>query len=254
MNIHLISFGDTLNYGGALTRMLVTASQWMHENTRVFSSVNIFHERHVQQNADFWSLHSEFIKNNPRGFGYWLWKSWLIEKVMQGIPDNDIVLYMDAGCQINTKAIDRFRDYCKIAQEHDICCFHLPGFLERQWTKADTAARILGTHDHDLMHTNQIIATTAFFINNQKIRNFLSEWYSLSCENNYQFLTDQVSVNDNHNDFQAHRHDQSIFSLLIKKYNMCQSLPDETYFAPDWKTLGSGHPIWATRNNTSIVI
>lgn len=254
MNIHLVTFGDTIKYGGALTRMLVTASQWTHCNTKIFSSINVFNETHLKQSNDFWTQHGNFIQENPRGFGYWLWKSWLILKVMERIPDNHIVLYLDVGCQINTKAIDRFWQYCKIALEQDICCFHIPGFFEHQWTKADTASRILDTHDHALMHTNQVIATTAFFLNNHKIRNFVRSWYEVACESNYQFLTDQISVVDNHKDFKEHRHDQSIFSLLIKKHKICQSLPDETYFAPNWKTAGSSSPIWATRNNTSIVL
>jgi hypothetical protein len=43
----------------------------------------------------------------------------------------------------------------------------------------------------------------------------------------------------------AHRHDQSILSLLVKKYGSIK-IPDETYFAPDW-SRGINYPFWAVR-------
>ena len=36
----------------------------------------------------------------PRGGGYWIWKSHIIKKINE-INDNDILIYLDAGCSIN---------------------------------------------------------------------------------------------------------------------------------------------------------
>jgi hypothetical protein len=46
--------------------------------------------------------------------------------------------------------------------------------------------------------------------------NFVNEWYILGC--NYHLIDDTNSITDNDSEFVDHRHDQSIFSLLIKKY------------------------------------
>ena len=43
---------------------------------------------------------------------------------------------------------------------------------------------------------------------------FLTDWYSIAC--NYHFVDDSPSIHPNDPSFREHRHDQSIFSLLIK--------------------------------------
>ena len=47
---------------------------------------------------------------------------------------------------------------------------------------------------------------------------FLKKWYNLCC--NYNLLDDSESISPNCEYFKEHRHDQSIFSLLTKKYNI----------------------------------
>lgn len=253
MNIHLVSFGDTVNYGGALTRMLVTSSQWRYQNQRVFNSISILNQQHLNQDKIFWNTHRQFIENHPKGHGYWLWKSWAVKSVMANIPDNDVVLYLDAGCQINHHGVSRFYDYCNIAAEQGVCCFQLPGFTEHCWNKSDTACRILGSQDNQHMQTDQIMATVIFFLNNSENKQLVDTWYNICQEQNYRYLTDEPSIVPNHTAFREHRHDQSILSLLLKTAGI-QPILDETWFHPNWHSNGINFPIWATRNNTSKVI
>ena len=253
MNIHLVSFGDTVNYGGALTRMLVTSSQWRYQNQRVFNSISILNQQHLHQDKIFWDTHSQFIENNPKGHGYWLWKSWAVKSVIANIPDNDVVLYLDAGCQINHHGVSRFYDYCNIAAKQGVCCFQLPGFTEHCWNKSDTACRILGSQHNQHMQTDQIMATVIFFLNNLENKQLVDTWYNICQEQNYKYLTDEPSIVPNHTAFREHRHDQSILSLLLKTANI-QPIPDETWFHPNWHSNGISFPLWATRNHTSKVI
>ena len=53
----------------------------------------------------------------------------------------------------------------------------------------------------------------------------IKKWYEISC--NYHLLTDSHSINQNDNSFEENPHDQSIFSLLCKKYGI-DILPDRT--------------------------
>mgnify|MGYP003650963449 FL=1 len=253
MNLHLVSFGDTVNYGGALTRMLVTASQWFNQNKQMFTTISILNQQHLQQDKNFWSQHNHFFKNHPKGYGYWLWKSWAIKSVMAKLPENDIILYLDVGCQLNPSAVTRFHDYCNLAAAQGICCFQLPGFTEHNWNKSDTAFRVLGDYNSPHMQTDQIMATVVFFLNNRENKQLVDTWYEISQDQNYKFLTDENSVLPNHSTFCEHRHDQSILSLLIKQSGYIPLL-DETWFHPNWRTKGVDYPIWATRNNTSQVI
>ena len=51
-----------------------------------------------------------------------------------------------------------------------------------------------------------------------KIRSLINEWYNIGCD--YHNIDDSQSINKNLDCFIEHRHDQSIFSLLTKKYNL----------------------------------
>ena len=69
---------------------------------------------------------------------------------------------------------------------------------------------------------------------------------NISTENNYHYVSDNISNLYNDHRFLEHRHDQSIFSLIAKKNNFFV-IPDETYWNPDWNVSGKNYPIWATR-------
>ena len=51
-------------------------------------------------------------------------------------------------------------------------------------------------------------------------------------------------------EFIEHRHDQSIFSLLVKQSNQHAIIPDETEWFGDWIGMGDKYPIWATRHRS----
>lgn len=73
-------------------------------------------------------------------------------------------------------------------------------------------------------------------------------------------LDNNVSVGEVHKDsdyghakneeiFVDHRHDQSIFSLLVKRDTPFFELSDETYLSKEeWEKKSKDFPIWTTRN------
>ena len=50
---------------------------------------------------EFINKHSKFIKNNPRGYGFWIWKPKIILDTILKLTENDILVYADAGVYIN---------------------------------------------------------------------------------------------------------------------------------------------------------
>ena len=57
-------------------------------------------------------------------------------------------------------------------------------------------------------------ASMIFIKKNNTTLEFVKEWYNLSC--NYHFIDDSPSILKNDDTFKEHRHDQAIFSLLLK--------------------------------------
>ena len=253
MNLHLVSFGSTMNFGGALTRCKIQASQWRRDNAPVFKSINIFDENYLQKNhPDFWHRHASHIQSNARGFGYWIWKSYVVNQVMNKVPENDIIMWMDIGCQFNFSAWDRLKYYHDAALQNEIVCFDV-GMPESDWTKADTA-NIIVNNEPQYMNSGQLISTVVFWKNDDANKKLVNDWYDISQAHGYKYATDVASVIPNAPGFREHRHDQSILSLLIKKSHRYLALPDETYFQPNWHQAGKNYPIWATRNPTAIFI
>ena len=85
--------------------------------------------------------------------------------------------------------------------------------------------------------TNQRQAGALLFLICDDTRKFVNEWYTMCCE--YHNIDDSQSILKNIEGFRYHRHDQSVFSLLTKKYEIFSN-----------KTLDTG--IYYIRNKTPL--
>ena len=62
-----------------------------------FQSINLFNESALI-GTSFWNKHSSFILNHKKGFGYWIWKIVIILQMLENLPEDAPLLYVDAGC------------------------------------------------------------------------------------------------------------------------------------------------------------
>jgi len=237
--IYFITFGDN-KYYGALKRI-----EKQVKNFDIFEKIFIFTNNDLINYPEFWNVHKNFIQNNPRFYGYSIWRPFLLREVFKNMNQNDIIVYSDAGCEWNSKGLERFHEYINILNksESNILCFKL-NQLEKMWTKMDLIKEF---NAYDKLNTCQILSGIFFIKKNDKTVTFLQEWYNLMC--NYHLIDDSKSILPNDKSFVEHRHDQSCFSLLCKKYNAF-TLNDETYYWP-WNIKESyiNYPILAARNS-----
>jgi hypothetical protein len=209
MSIIIITFGSHDNYIDAGKRLIEQAKQ-----LNIFTKYILYTSEDLKNDTEFWKQHSEFILNNPRGYGYWLWKPYLIKKTMQNMNKGDILLYLDCGCELT----------CKIKNELIKCIDivktdYIIGTLtkiEREWNKMDLLIKLDMNNDMYL-NTNQRQAGTNMFLVCDKTIKLVNEWYTIGSE--YHYIDDSPSIIPN-GKFIEHRHDQSIFSLLTKKYSL----------------------------------
>ena len=59
----------------------------------------------VKKDEIFWENHSSFIENNKKGYGYWLWKPYIIKKTLEKMKKGDILLYLDVKLIFKRKII-----------------------------------------------------------------------------------------------------------------------------------------------------
>ena len=236
---HFITFGGpTSNYHNSVIRICEEA-----KDINVFDEITGFTEADLKTDTCFWEKHCKFIESNGRGFGYWIWKPYLIQKELEKLNDNDILIYCDAGCQINKNGRERLLEYIDLLNtnkdDYGIISFQLE-FKELLYTKQKIFEHF--NCDENSKNKLQCLGGIQIIRKNCHSISIINEWCNASCK--YDLINDKLT--NEHASFVENRHDQSILSLLTNKCGSIKLL-DETYFNPNWEVDGKAYPFWAKR-------
>jgi hypothetical protein len=240
MNVHLISFAahNDNRYENRRKTYAQVATDF-----NVFNSVTLFSNFNCFDFCPELAKHKDYMPTTKRGYGYWIWKFYIVREFLNTIPENDILLYTDIGCTFNYNGRKRMYEYFDMVNEKNSLLFELV-FPELSYTKMDTYRRIFPNSDEHF-YTKQRCSGIFFIKNTKHNRDVFEELKIIHGENDYRYVTDEPSELPNDSSFVDHRHDQSLLSLVGKKYNFF-AIPDETYWI-DWETEGKNYPIWARR-------
>lgn len=211
-----------------------------------FSRVVGVTEKDLQSDAAFWSVHGDFIERTPRGYGNYVWKPYLIAKFLRELADDEILVYLDCGCTLNPLGLARFDEYVwMVSSAADAAGPAMISFQMEHQAEIRYSKRALLEHMRPTaadLRSGQYVGGIQMMRRCARTAAFAEEWYAIA---GMHALIDDTRGAE-HAEFVDHRHDQSVYSLLAKRRGTI-SIPDETYFAPDWRA-GSGFPFWATRN------
>jgi hypothetical protein len=185
------------------------------KQTKLFTYIYSFTEEDLKKYPDFWNKHKIFIENHKRGYGYWIWKAFLVLKTLEKLKDNDILLYLDSGCTISDSpdASQKLKLLIEKCKRVDFLFKMQPGLKEKSYTKMDLLD-FMG-HNNTHLNTGQLQSGILFIKKTQKNVDLVKEWYSIMSQN-YHLIDDSHSVSQNDPEYLAHRHDQSVLSLLVK--------------------------------------
>jgi hypothetical protein len=212
-----------------------------------FSKFIVFDKFFLQDNLEINKRIND--SSRSRGYGYWIWKSYIIHRVLNTIEENEILVYLDAGCSLNLNGTQEFFNLINLLKnqnEKDIISFSL-GFAEKHFTKRDLFKH-LNCDEIEITDSGQIISGMHIWKNTKFTRDLSNEWYDISLIDN--LIDDSSSKELNYENFVEHRHDQSIFSLLIKKNKeKCFILDDNSYHVNfnSLEAKQSTFPFFATR-------
>lgn len=155
------------------------------------------------------------ILSEKKGNGFWLWKPYFLNKTLNECLDyGEYIFYVDSGSYFVNK-IDLLIQAMEKANT-DIMLFELP-LIERQFTKRDTMV-LMDCDIENVVNTNQAMGGFILLKKTNNSIKFVQDFLNYSC--NEDLLKDDVKLHDNYNDFEAHRHDQSILSCLSKKWGI----------------------------------
>lgn len=209
MKLTLINFAD---------KSFKTNQKYNSFTAKFFGRANKVISYSPEDISEYINLHPNFKKYNYKGYGNYFWKPYIILKGLDEIEYGDFLFYSDSGAIV----LKNLKDLCKSLEtsNKDILAFKLP-LISKQWTKRDTFV-LMDSDIDEFINSNQILcgficikktkASIEFFTN---FKNYCKDERIISDLENTQGLS-------NYPEFIAHRHDQSIFSIMVKKSPISQ--------------------------------
>jgi hypothetical protein len=178
--------------------------------------IMVFNKRDMDN--DFCKKHNHILKCS-RGGGYWLWKPYMIHKTLQKINENDIIFYLDSKYYFIEPFTNLYLEYMK---HHDLLVWknkpNEPIWYMKNFCKMDVIHkynmydRIFNQYAEDCWGGALVIKKT------ETTMRYIQEWLDMSCI--YENITDSPSIIKNNDEFIEHRHDQSLLSIILHKYNI----------------------------------
>lgn len=173
-----------------------------------------------------------------KGAGYWLWKPYLLLKtLLEEMSFGDVVMYEDAGSYLIKDA----GPLLKLANEshQGIVVFTLQ-LLEKYYTKGDTFLVMQMNYPEIDRFSFQTLASFVVLRKDCTTLQFVMEWLAYSSD--ARCVTDDPNVlnRKNYEGFIGHRHDQSVLSLLSKKWGLLQHRDPSCLnnHDSDWRVYG----------------
>jgi len=198
-----LTFGS-LSYTNTLARIRAQAE------ALPFTSVVCVTEDELKAMPELWEKHHAFVESNPRGYGYWIWKSYLTWKTLREMEEDDILVYADAGCTLRPDPPAFESMFTALRNCNGIAAVSLP-YPEHEYCKTDLA---IALHAMDYLSTPQYHASFFALRRTPDTVRLVESWYNTMCD--YHLIDDTPSVAPNSSIFNEHRHDQATFSLLRK--------------------------------------
>jgi hypothetical protein len=150
--------------------------------------------------------------NNVRGGGYWLWKPYFILKTLDTLNDGDVLAYCDAGACFK----DTILPYIE-KMKGSIMLFTPNTFwIEEEWTKMDILLHLNVENNKSILKSCQIESGFILLKKSDISYAFIKEWLEI-CKD-YHLISDEPTIIPNAWGFKENRHDQSLLSILGKKY------------------------------------
>ena len=131
--IFLTFGGPTISYRNRVKTLCMEAN-----NLLFFNKIIGLTDNYLKNDAYFWKKHGTFIENNVKGYGFWIWKPYIIKKKLQELEHGEILIYMDAGCSINALGKVRLHEYVTLLNNqtaYGILSFQMNHLEEVKFTK-----------------------------------------------------------------------------------------------------------------------
>lgn len=146
------------------------------------------------------------------GNGLWLWKPYFICKTLEQMREGDVIVYCDAGSFF----IKSSQYIIESMKNKDVWVSDIP-LIEKQFTNP-ALFKLMGCDGEKYSETNQVQANFVALRKSEYSMHFANVW--LQWCKRPDCIIPEKNVQLEGFKFEGHRSDQSILSLLSKKYNV----------------------------------
>ena len=251
-----LTFGGGKTWPDAARRLKAQA-----EATGIFDDVFAeTSDTFFAENPDF-SQHRAFIESNARGWGYWIWKPFLILKYMSRLNAGDILFYLDAGCEILPENSAKFEPLLHHAAKNGNAFFDYSRcavFNLAFWCKQSLLNELQQEFGVvlDWLRTPKSWAGGFGLAKSDQNIAFVNHWLRFATKDDYHLVDDTPSKVPQIYPFFEHRHDQSIMSALKAIYKFPNYRPaaeiDWTDISQDVAEAALAQPFLQSRNATGV--
>jgi hypothetical protein len=156
------------------------------------------------------------IFDHQRGYGYWLWKPYILRDALARVEGDGYVVYLDAGIT----PIADMRPWFECMRPHPVA-FHAPTEASRlgQWCKRDCFI-LMDADTPTFWNLRPISAGIQAHRQSEESAALLAAWRHHM--HDPRLLTDQANTQGLPNlpGFRGHRHDQSILTILAAQHRI----------------------------------
>lgn len=235
-NVFFITYGDD-KFFHSKQRILKEAQNFGFKMCTVYSPNDL--------DQEFVSRFAEILKQ-PRIGGYGIWRPYIIKKALANLKDGDYLAYIDAGCTINSYGMARFQEYLQLLanSEYGIISFQMP-HAEKKYTTKEIFNYFQCSNE--IKNSGQYLDGILIMKKCAHLEEIIDIWLKAVYEHPTMFT--DIYNNSQADYFIDNRHEQSVFSVLRKKYGSVIIPQDETFdtVVPWGSPQSFKYPIWATR-------
>lgn len=158
--------------------------------------------------------HWAFEHPHKRGFGWYIWKPYIILDAYNRAKNGDIIIFTDADTYA-VKPLDVLFDICK--RDGGVMLFRAVGQWQREWCKRD-CYKVMGQDEpryYDVPH-----GVARFVLvqkGSAKAKQFLEEWYQYTSDQRCNTFDPSV-LGPELPGFREHRTEQAIMTNLAHKF------------------------------------
>tara|TARA_Y100000389_G_C17454240_1_gene516952 strand:+ start:1473 stop:2270 length:798 start_codon:yes stop_codon:yes gene_type:complete len=187
------------------------------------------------------------ILNQERGGGYYVWKIGIIQSVLNNLNRDDILVYCDSGSSFNFNAKKRFFEYIELINDSTFGNLRFESkkeHIENHWTTKEIFNYFNLDIYGDIGNSTQLLGGHLIFQNNDHTKNFF-DIFTTALTKNPLLISDYYKT-EQIQEFKENRHDQSIMSVITKKYGGV-ILENETFFKKN-STSQLNYPFLSVRH------